>query len=71
MVRPNQTFSLNGLTWRVVHVNASRAHCVATTVREVTVVDANGHTRSFLAKDGRSLDISPDTPIDDLRSFSL
>lgn len=68
MVKRGQHFTLNGHQWRVVYVNQSRAHCVCTDRRVVTLVNhETGATRSFEGTVSRSLDISPNTPLDFLK----
>ncbi len=71
MIKKGQTFTLGGTRYKVAYVNQSRAHCVATDTRHVTVTDAKGETRTFTAASSRSIDISPDTPLDLLSELRL
>lgn len=62
MLRQGQRFELNGLKWRVAFVSPSRAHCVASEPRTVTVCDPKtGTTRTFEASSTRTIDISPNS----------
>jgi hypothetical protein len=63
-MKKGQRFRLNGTTWRVVYVNASRAHCICEVVRTVTVTGKDGHPRQFTARTSKAMDISPTTPLD-------
>lgn len=65
MLMKGQRFRLAGHSWRVVYVNASRAHCVCTETQAVVIKG-----RTFQAHVSRSLDISPDSAIDVLEEFT-
>lgn len=54
-----QRFTLNGHSWKVVYVNASRAHCVCLDTQQVTIGN-----RSFTAHSTRTMDISPSSAVD-------
>jgi len=58
-LRRGQRFVMAGRRWRVVYVNASRAHCVATVKEPVT-----RGARTFLATRRLTLDISPHAAVD-------
>lgn len=58
-LRRGDRFELNGELWRVQYVNVSRAHCVATDRREVTI-----GARVFRATVTRTLDISPNSIVE-------
>jgi hypothetical protein len=65
MLSRGQRFTLNGLRWRVVYVTPSRAHCVASAVRVVTVRDRRtGAQRSFQAARVHTIDISPNSCVE-------
>jgi hypothetical protein len=53
-----------GQRWRVVYVNASRAHCVATVKQPVTVHTRMGESRTFAATRRITIDISPNSAVD-------
>lgn len=63
MLKIGQKFILDGLKWRVVYVNASRAHCIALQTKTVTVHDRQGQSKQFERTTTRSLDISPDSQL--------
>lgn len=64
MLRKGQRFSMGGKLWRVEYVNASRAHCVTSETRIVTV-----RGRSFTAHQRRYIDISPNAGVDVMQSL--
>lgn len=71
MLRKGQRFELGGAKWRVVYVNQSRAHCVSAETRTVTVHDRKSDTdRTFVATSSRSMDISPNTPLELLKELN-
>jgi hypothetical protein len=59
LLRRGQRFLLGALRYRVIYVNASRAHCVATVRKPVTI-----RGRSFTAERRITIDISPNSAID-------
>ena len=65
VVKVGQVFTLRGLSWRVVYVNESRAHCETRSTHPVTVYNRRtGHERTFTATTVRSMDISPTTDVE-------
>ena len=59
-LKKGQRFELGGFRWwRVLYVNASRAHCVAVVHRPVTI-----RGRTFQAKRQITLDIAPNSGVD-------
>ncbi len=70
MLKQGQTFALGNENWKVAHVNFSRAHCVRTDVKQVTIVDKiTGESKTFDAQVGRTLDISADSDIEFLSAL--
>ena len=65
MLTRGQRFQMAGRRWRVIYVNASRAHC-ETVVREPrTVPDRRtGGTRTFTAERRIAIDIAPTSAVD-------
>jgi hypothetical protein len=53
-----QRFRFHGATWRVVYVNASRAHVVTHVTTTVQI-----GPRAFNARRERAMDISPTTDV--------
>lgn len=58
-IHKGQRFDLGGLRYRVLYVNASRAHCLATIREPVTI-----RGRTFTAKRRLTIDISPNSDVD-------
>jgi len=52
-LEPGDVFMLDGQEWRVTYCNPCRAHCVATTNREVKIRE-----RKFTAQSQRTLDVA-------------
>lgn len=69
MLRPGQTFNLEGTTWRIVHVSDLCATCRACKAKVVTVTDKHGKARTFTAQSTRYIHISPGTPLEVLAEF--
>ena len=70
MLHRGQRFTFGGVGYRVQHVNPSRAHCVATTARMVSIRDpTTGAIRQFMAQSARSLDISANAAVDVLQEY--
>lgn len=64
-LRRGQKFDMDGRRWRVVYLNASRAHCVTTVREPVTVTDRKlGGSRTFQATRRITIDISPNSAVD-------
>lgn len=66
MLQAGQVFKLGGKTYRVLYVNASRAHCVTEEKQPVTMREFNRRTgqyvtRSFIGTVRSTIDISPDS----------
>lgn len=60
-----QRFRMNGLSWRVLYVNASRAHCLATVREPVTLRDTRtGLLRRFDATRRITIDIAPTSAVE-------
>jgi hypothetical protein len=64
MLTKGQRFQMAGQRWRVVYVNASRAHCVATVREPVTVRTRYGPPHTFEATRRLTIDISPNSAVD-------
>jgi hypothetical protein len=65
VLRKGQSFTLNGLRYRVQAVSPCRAHCVATVKTPVTVTNRkSGTSITFVRTSTKTIDISPDTPLD-------
>jgi hypothetical protein len=65
MLRKGQTFVLDGLRYRVAHVSSCRAHCTAAYKTPITVTNRRtGKTTTFERTGVKTLDISPDTPLE-------
>lgn len=70
MLHVGQIITVAGLPYLVDYVNESRAHCVSTAKRTVTVHDRRtGTDRTFEATERKSLDISPNSGLDVLASL--
>lgn len=54
VLRKGQRFTLDGTSYRVAYVTASRAHCISVSRQSVTIGG-----RTFLATSSRTLDLSP------------
>lgn len=65
-LRPGLQFDLQGCTYRVTYVNASRAHCVPVERKTVTVPDRRqpGGVRTFTAPAGDPINISANAVVD-------
>lgn len=59
ILRRGQRFLLGALRYRVIYVNASRAHCVATVRKPVTI-----RGRTFSAERRITIDISPNSGVE-------
>ena len=53
-----------GRVWKVVYVNASRAHCVAAWRVEVKLTGSDGRQREFVDSDGSTVDIAPTSGVE-------
>ena len=58
-LRQGQRFQMAGQSYRVAYVNPSRAHCVSTARRPITIAG-----RTFLATRRASIDISHNSALD-------
>jgi hypothetical protein len=54
VLKKGQRFTLDGTSYRVAYVTASRAHCISVSRQPITIGG-----RTFLATSARSLDLSP------------
>lgn len=69
MLRPGDRFELNNKTWRVIHVNASRAHCASESKEQVTQKEWNKKTqdyklRTYTVTSRDTIDISPNSVVE-------
>ena len=64
LLHRGQKFQMAGRRWRVIYVNASRAHCEAVVREPVTLRDRNGSQRTFTAERRITIDIAPTSAVD-------